>query len=378
MIHSLFITHWYPTESKPVNGTFIREQALAVSLFNKVTLVHIDGVNQSHPNITVERDGEIIVYRLRYPKPALPKTGWLYRFRGLQDIFGRLSSQNNLPDIIHAHVYSSADLAYFFGRRYHLPAVLTEHASSYPRNLLTKTQAITVPFYLNRLLLLMPVSNELWRHMQRYRIRAPHQVIPNTVDTNLFRPKPIAQTQGSNEKQILMVAMLYPVKGVNHLIQAIHLTLQNGKNVELMIVGDGPERTSLEAMAQQLKIDEKVKFLGVKTKPEIAELMCQARMLALTSNWDNMPSVLIEAMACGLPLVASAVGGIPEIVKPFCGRLVEPGNPTSIAEGIEYILDNPSEFPCDRIARYAQDEFSYQVVGKKISDAYQKVLDSYQ
>ena len=377
MAHSLFITHWYPSESKPVNGTFIREHALAVSIYDKVTLIHVEGVNQAHPKILKEQDSNITVFRLRYPKPALPKSGWLYRLRGVQQIFGQLRLDQSLPNIIHAQIFSSADLAYYFSRLYHLPAILTEQASSYPRNLFTRMQRITIPFYMNRLQMILPVSDELRRHMERYGIKGPYHVIPNTVNVDLFHPPSPGWQTSSNKKCILMVAMLYPVKGINFLLQAFQKVVLSEQKVELLIVGDGPERNSLESITNELAIQEYVTFLGVKTKAEIAELMRHASMFVLTSNWDNMPSVLIEAMACGLPIVASAIGGIPEVVKPFCGRLVEPGNPTSIAEGIEYLLNNPGEFIPEKIAQYAREEFGYNAIGKKISDVYANVLEAY-
>jgi L-malate glycosyltransferase len=82
-------------------------------------------------------------------------------------------------------------------------------------------------------------------------------------------------------------------------------------------------------------------------------------------------------MACGLPIVATSIGGIPEIIKPFCGRLAEAGNPVSIAENIEYILDNPSEYHSAQIAQYAQEEFGHPVIGKRIADIYMSVLSDY-
>jgi glycosyltransferase involved in cell wall biosynthesis len=144
--------------------------------------------------------------------------------------------------------------------------------------------------------------------------------------------------------------------------------------VELWVVGDGPELSSLVHLVSELNLSESVQFLGAKSKPEIAALMRQSHVFVLTSLWDSSPVVIIEALASGLPVVATDVGGIPELVKPFCGRLVSPADVDEISEGIGHVVNHLAEYSQSRITAYAQREFSLLSVGKRYSDVYQEIL----
>ena len=374
MAHILFITHWFPSDENPISGTFIREHARAVAGFHQVSVIHVSGVSQEHPGIDEVADGDLAIFRLRYPKPVLPKTGWLYRLSGANRIVQELIRRNNRPAIIHANVYSSADLAYLLSRRYHCPAIMSEHASVYPRRLLSGSQLAYYRFFMNRLRWIMPVSLDLQGHMQAAGIHAPYQVVPNTVDTRLFYPKSPPSARQHKPVMILAVAMLQPVKGITLLIDALSALHARGVDCRLCIVGDGPERQRLQELVQQRQLTALVSFLGVRSRVEVADLMRRSDLFALSSLWENQPVALIEALACGLPVVAPAVGGIPEIVQPSAGALFEPGNSTDLAEKLAGVIAHLDDFSSAASARYAAATFSLEAVGSRFSAIYQPLL----
>ena len=170
---------------------------------------------------------------------------------------------------------------------------------------------------------------------------------------------------------------LVKIKGISFLIKALSKLQYKNDNFRLIIVGDGPERYNLETLTDQLNLTSKVVFLGLKNKTEVADLMKQADFLVLPSLWDNQPVVLLEAMASGLPVIASSIGGIPEIVKPECGLLVQPENVEDIAIKIDYMLSHTGNYSSLKISQYAQDKFSYHAVGQLFSDIYKKVIEEY-
>ncbi len=102
--------------------------------------------------------------------------------------------------------------------------------------------------------------------------------------------------------------------------------------------------------------------------------MRSADLFVLTSRYDNNPCVLIEAMASGLPVVATAVGGIPEIVDPASGRLATPNDPGSIAAEIAAALDGLDGFDRPAIARSAKERFGREHVGRMLADAYSEAI----
>ena len=374
MAHILFLTHWYPNIDSPVSGVFIREHARAVALFHQVSIIHILGISQSHPGIKKEADENLTVYRLSYHKPFLPKTGWLYRFLGTRHIFHELIHSNNPPAIIHANVYSSSDLAYLLSRLYNRPAVLSEHASVYPRKLLSGSKLSYYRYFMNRLRLIMPVSRDLQQFMERAGFRGPYEVIPNTVDTALFHPVSSKHRVPQKPVTILNVAMLQPIKGQSYLLEAMASLKTREMNCRLWMVGNGPEYQRLREQTDKLHIASDVSFLGVRTKSEVAELMRAADLFALTSLWENQPVALIEAMASGLPVIAPAIGGIPEIVKPEDGVLFEAGNVDDLVEKLATMIDHLDRYSSAESAKYAVETFGLTAVGQKFADIYEKIL----
>lgn len=374
MAHILIITHWFPTIDHPVSGVFVREHVRAISMFHEVTVIHLQGNVTTNPGVFYENDRGLSIYRVRYQNPPIPKTGVFSQWVAVRRILSMLITHHRKPDIVHACVYTSSDIAFLINRYYQIPAILTEHTSAYARNLIPWYKASVYRFYLNRMKLIMPISKELLTQMTDFGVKAPYEIIPNAVDTTIFFPDPDQKMVTMKPLRIITVAMLYPIKGLDFLLK-VFSRINLSEQCELTIIGDGPERDSLQEFAKELKIDANVYFSGMKNKQEIAELLRESHLFVLTSRYETQGVVLIEAMASGLPIVAPSVGGIPEIVKPFCGALFTPDNISEAVEKLEYVLTHPNQYPSDKISNYAMSEYSLDTIGKKFSDAYLKVLE---
>jgi glycosyltransferase involved in cell wall biosynthesis len=234
-----------------------------------------------------------------------------------------------------------------------------------------------VRFYVNQLQLIMPISQDLIIHMKKYGISGPFLPIPNTVDTEIFSPGLAKSSDKDGIKRILVVSRLSKEKGVDLLLRALAILNNEGRNFQLLIVGDGPERGELESMVSQLDLSNNTTFLGFRNRDEVAALMRQADLLAMTSYWDNQPVAILEALASGLPVLASNVGGIPEILPPAYGRLAEPGNITAIKEQLQHFLDNVQDYSSEAIVGYAREKFSFSIIGQAYSNAYQQVVQDF-
>jgi glycosyltransferase involved in cell wall biosynthesis len=150
-----------------------------------------------------------------------------------------------------------------------------------------------------------------------------------------------------------------------------------GKDFSAGLVGDGPQRRKLEMLVHQLNLEEHITFYGVKSREEVAELLRQADLLALPSLRENQPVAILEALASGLPVVASRIGGIPEVVNPDLGVLIEPGDVGSIANGLIAVMDHLDDYNSQEIARFARANYSYEVIGQKLNQIYTEVIQEY-
>ncbi|UCD44667.1 MAG: N-acetyl-alpha-D-glucosaminyl L-malate synthase BshA [Candidatus Bathyarchaeota archaeon] len=160
-------------------------------------------------------------------------------------------------------------------------------------------------------------------------------VIPNFVDSETFSPAPCEVLERDAEKDIVVahISNFRPVKRVQDLIYAINIVAKKEPGVRLMLVGDGPERHKLEALIDHLDLRGNVQLTGYRS--DVANLLRCSDAVVLCSETESAPLTLLEGMSCGLPVVATEVGGIPEIVEDGVnGFLVQPKHPEAIAQRI--------------------------------------------
>jgi len=164
-----------------------------------------------------------------------------------------------------------------------------------------------------------------------------HGVDPSRFMHSLERPKGPAV--------VLAVGRMVPKKGFDILLRAAALARSHGAEFELHFVGDGPEREDLERLASGLGLRDQTVFHGRLTQEELLPLYEGAAALACASivtedgDRDGIPNVLLEALAMGVPVVATTTGGIPEVIEhEKTGLLARPGDPAALAEQLERIL----------------------------------------
>lgn len=165
----------------------------------------------------------------------------------------------------------------------------------------------------------------------------PVAVIPNCVEPG-FEPHPLTRAD-----QVLFSGRLERVKGAEHLIEAFRKVLAERPDVRLAIAGEGSDRPRLEAAAADLVQAGSVRFLGWLPRPALAEQMARSALVAIPSLWPEVfGRTVLDAFATGRPVVASRVGGMPDLVGGERGLLVEPGDIAGLAAALAELLGDPS------------------------------------
>jgi len=372
----LFLPAWYPSKKNPVAGIFVKEHAKAVSLYNEVVVLYSEGCDKNLKKtwkiISDKIEDGIRTIRIKYRKSPIPKTTYFIYLWSIFRGFCKLLNEGWKPDIIHAHVYSAGVPAVILGKIYKIPVVITEHWTGFPRHALRKSDILKACFSMNRAKAILPVSKDLEKAIKSYGIKNKFEIVPNVVNTEIFYPS--SQKSNNKIKKMLFVALLSPQKGVPYLLQVLAQIKQKRQDFVLDIVGDGPNRNEYEELSKELGLEKIVKFHGLKTKLEIAEFMRNSDFFVLPSLWENLPCVLIEAMVSGLPIIASNVGGISEIVNNENGILIQPKDIVSLSKAINYMLDHYQDYSSAKISQYARENFSYEAIAKKIDEIYRKFL----
>jgi len=313
----LVVPKWYPWPDQPVFGIFCQEQARALARRHDVVVLTSEA--RRRPAFPAFRlsgtiEGGLPTIRLQYRRPWARPAAMAFQIWGMLLALARLRAEGWRPDIVHAHVYSAGLPALVLARLSGARLVVSEHYTGFQRGLITGYDQLTARVAFRRADLVAPVSNELAAHVEALEPRARVQVVENVVDTEVFHP-PLAprRLDPDGKARLLTVASLTPKKGHAILLEAL-VRLNRERDVRLDLVGEGELRGELTRRARQLEVEDQIRFHGELPQPAVAELMRQADLFVLPSLFENLPCVLIEAMASGLPSVATSVGGVPELM----------------------------------------------------------------
>lgn len=169
---------------------------------------------------------------------------------------------------------------------------------------------------------------------------AKFELSPLGVDPDAFSPRPTPTSDDAFE--VLCVGRLVPAKGQHVLISAVARLVREGRPIRLRLVGDGPDRASLEADVANRGISDNVVFEGAVNQDRIRELYAQAHVFALASFAEGIPVVLMEAMAMEIPCVTTCITGIPELIRDEVdGLLVSPSDEDALAGALARLMDEP-------------------------------------
>lgn len=248
---------------------------------------------------------------------------------------------------VHAHFASHpAAAAFLIHRLVDIPFSFTGHGSDLNRDQHMLCEKVAEAAFV------VPISNyfkEMTVNLCGEQYREKIIVVHCGVDTQVFRPSPNGKHgKPTDSLTIFCVGTLHEVKGQTYLIEACRLLHERGVDFTCHFIGDGPDENALADQVQEAGLDKQVQFHGRLTHQAIAELLQTADVLVTPSvptqdgRREGIPVVLMEAMASGLPVVATDISGIPELVDHgLNGLLTPPGDAPAIASALEHLANDP-------------------------------------
>ncbi len=283
-------------------------------------------------------------------------------------------------DLIHAHfTYPDGVAAVRLGKQFGVPVVITEHIPWGPwtyHNAFVRRESVRA---VEECAFHIAVSGPVRESVARV-VGASEKlrVIPVGVDGTIFNR---SENEGQPlPNQVLFVGAIRPVKGVDILLRAMRLLVDSGRNVTLVLVGESyfknyqREYDRLRQMAEELHLGSRVNFVGKRRPPELVRSIQESAVLVLPSRAESFGMVLVEALACGTPVVATRCGGPEDIVNEDVGVLVPPEDPRALAAGIAQVLDRRGDYDPAKLREYALQRFGLEAVGKQLQELYAEAL----
>lgn len=335
------ITNLFPNPAEPQRSTFNENQFLHLADFLDIDLIAPiswldyrkldDDQKNKIRSTSMWKDKIKISYPLYYYLPRILRP--LAGFGFLASILPAWKiAKARHPDLVFSSwAYPDGFASVLLGMFNRLPVIIKVHGSDveYLRKDCLSTRMTL--WAMKRANLIISVSNYLKQQLVSLGVdETKIAVIYNGVDRNLFKKADMKAT----EKYFVYIGNLKREKGINDLVEAVDKNKLSLYKSQLYVVGDGAERPALEKIIREKDLGEQVKLLGRLPHDRLSELVRRSLFVCLPSHHEGIPNVLIEAISSGVPVLATNVGGIPEIVNESNGMLVKPSDISALQKAI--------------------------------------------
>lgn len=370
----LIVSRGYPNPTSPLRGIFEFDQAKALQQAGiKVVMLSLDfrsvRRHRKWGKSVFFVDG-IQIMNVSIPIGNVPAQLFIaIGKRVVKHISSDLYNRFGKPDIIHAHFSDIAAVAYPLKKLFNAPLIVTEHSSKLNNNVIDlKTRYYSQLAYRNAdkiISVSKALSKKLFLHF-----KVESFVIPNIVDLQTFNYQPIKKKHFT----FISTGNLTKHKGFDILINAFsNLQIHD---LQLIIIGDGPEKKSLQHLIDGLKLSDRVQLLGRKERFEINELYANSQVFVLASHGETFGVAFIEAMAAGLPVIATRCGGPEDFVDSQNGILIDVNDSKQLADALLAMKTNIHLYNRDAIAIASRESFSAEIIAGKLIKLYTEVINT--
>lgn len=374
----LIVSDGYPQNPTSINGIFPLDQAKALQHLNvDVILASVDlrSVRRRRKLGLYwdEKDGiKIINYSFplgRFPLKVLSYVGKKVLLRIYKEVINKYGE----PDLAHAHFLVIGNIATILKEKFNLPLIITEHSSAINKNKLPEKIIKLGNETYFKIDFLISVSSRLASRI-KYFWDIDSIVIPNIVDTNIFKYHK-RKICDKDTFTFLSVGRIDFNKGFDILIPAFKKA-DFGTKVSLKIVGKGEYEEELLEIIKREELTEQIELIGSLNRKEIADLMKECDAFVLASRSETFGVVYIEALAAGLPVIATKCGGPEDFIDYFNGILVPIDDVDSLSKALLQMYDNVDNFDKKKISNDCKNRFAPLAVASQLYDVYTNVLHS--
>ena len=376
----LFLCSWYPSRISPFNGNFIFKHARSIVKQGvPITTLSVHEDLSIGERFEVE-EGEmqgvkhIIIY---YSYPVRMLKFW-YKFRAYLFGIRVFEKKRGRLDLIHVHVlFDAGFVAWWLSFLKKTPYLITEHSTvflPYNPEHFSKYLKPFIRKILQKSIYLLPVSNDLASNIKNIFSKTLIKVIPNVVQVDLFDP-PQKRTQNSKIK-FLHVSNFSPQKNIKGILNSFKKLSEQRTDFSLTLAGDG-NLNEVKQLAEAMNFEEGLIFFqGKMTERETADNFNSHHAFILFSDYENLPCVLLEAQVSGMPIIATDVGGVIEIVdSEKYGIIINARDENALKESLHQMIDDFDKYDTQAIRSTAIQKYGEEAVGQAIIDIYKKVLN---
>ncbi len=388
----LIIPSWYPSERYPNTGIFFREQAQILARKNPEWSIGLSLWGSHEPALWISLFRPIdSLLKLTSRFPIRPFEKLLEAncaiFFTPAHTWSRKLKQGNIKGIISANeqnlkkytdyfgkpemilaenAYPAGKVAMELSRKFHIPFIIREHSSPFPMPSFSRDYRKFLLPPLKKAHAVLAVGDNLQAELKSYGIEA-HRTL-NFIDLDFFK-------RSKREKQqpvlkILALGRMVPQKGFDLLL--ISLAKLSNNSWELALGGSGPKRKSLERLSQKLGIRDQVHFLGELDRIQVKEQMQSCDFFTLTSRHESFGVVLLEAMACGKPVLVTKCGGITDELPEEIGIKTDI-NQQSISECLVKMMESCKAFDPDLIRKFVIENYSVDQASNQLQEILKEI-----
>jgi len=379
----LWLPSWYPNKLDPFDGDFIQRHAHAASLRTNIHVIFVKADqegkitdNQHESFAKEEKLSEHIIY---FKKPT-SFLGRLNSFRKWKRLFKKAVKkhiqENGKPELVHVHVALRAGIiAKWIKRKWGIDYVITEHWVGYLPE--AEKKLSDFPFYvriawrsiMRNAASISVVSMYLGQCLEKILPRIAFTVIPNVVDVSIFEP---AVKEKNKTVSFIHISLLNYQKNADDIVRAMGILKKDRLQFQLFIFG--PPGVGLVKLVNDLNLQAEIKFHQEVPQVELAKFVQQSDALILYSRYETFGCVIIEANACGIPVIVSDIPVFHEnVTEGLNGLFAESENPQALARTIAEFLEKRHRFDNKKMVDHARKKYSYDTVGESFQRWYRKV-----
>ena len=377
-MHILFISRGYPSKERPQNGNFEVDQAEGLAkLGHKVSMISVDVGREFLPKEygiqRIEKNGVLSYHIFLIPMKFFVGNGI---FRKLLDIqldylYKKVVKELGKPDVIYPHYLWNMDWALFLKKKYHIPLVGIEHWSEIGYDDIKPFIAQNARRIYPQVDGLITVSHSLQNNIQK-QFNIQSNVVFDTIH-NSVRMKKIKRPDDGIVR-FISIGSLIPRKGYDDLIDAFSKCSLPRDKWKLTIIGEGPEEKALHEQIVQNSLDKNIVLAGRRSKAEVVDELNRSDIFISSSHLETFGVAALEALGCGLPVLAVDSEGPREFMTDVNGRICE-DTIEARRKGIEYMYAHYQEFDRQAIADDCLARFSSEVIAKQLTQIFEDVIN---